>query len=126
LPSFQQSKHYEVCRYYCMDEHTRVPDLLLMSSHVWDRLSAEEQGWVRQAAAASARRQRQLWAEAEALALREIEAAGVAVLRPDPAPFAQQLAPFLADSRQDSLLGPLLRLLEDSLASLPADETPNR
>ena len=41
-PSFYLSRHYEICRYYTLDEHTWVPDVLLISTRVWDDLSAEE------------------------------------------------------------------------------------
>ena len=30
-PSFYLSKHYEIARYFTLDEHTAVPDLLLIS-----------------------------------------------------------------------------------------------
>ena len=33
-PSFHLSKHYEVCKYYTMNEHTAVPDVLLVSTKV--------------------------------------------------------------------------------------------
>ncbi|UCD39304.1 MAG: TRAP transporter substrate-binding protein, partial [Fidelibacterota bacterium] len=45
-PSFYLSRHYEVCKYYSLDEHTAVPDILLMSTVVWNKLSAQEQQWV--------------------------------------------------------------------------------
>ncbi|HMO84581.1 MAG TPA: TRAP transporter substrate-binding protein, partial [Lacipirellulaceae bacterium] len=41
LPSFFSSRHFEVCKHYALNEHTRVPDVLLVSKKVWDRLSPE-------------------------------------------------------------------------------------
>ena len=38
-PSFFFSRHYEVCKYYSLDEHTAVPDILLMSTVIWYRLT---------------------------------------------------------------------------------------
>lgn len=35
LPSFYTSKHYEVCKYYTLDEHTTVPDVLLIGLDIW-------------------------------------------------------------------------------------------
>ena len=29
-PSFYLSRHYEISKYYALDEHTSVPDILLM------------------------------------------------------------------------------------------------
>jgi tripartite ATP-independent transporter DctP family solute receptor len=87
-PSFYISGHYEIARFYTLNEHTRVPDVLLISSSVWNDLSEEERGWLSEAVAESTERQRVLWRAAVDEALSEVEAAGVEVIRPDPAPFA--------------------------------------
>src|SRR5690606_12819451 len=86
-PSFYLSRHYEISKFYSLDEHTMLPDILLVSTHLWERLSPEEQGWLQGAAQASVPYQRALWAEAERQALEEVERAGVRVSRPDKAPF---------------------------------------
>lgn len=91
-PSFYLSRHYEVCRYYCLDEHTAVPDVLLISTKVWNRLSAREQQWLSEAAAESAVYQRALWKEASEDAMAKLRAAGVEVIRPDKAAFAAKVA----------------------------------
>ena len=31
-PSFTSNKHYEICKHFTLDGHTRIPDMLLMSS----------------------------------------------------------------------------------------------
>jgi len=86
-PSFHLSRHYEISRFYSLDEHTMLPDILLVSTHLWERLSGEEQGWLQQAADRSVPYQRALWAQAEAMALEEVQRAGVKVSYPDKAPF---------------------------------------
>ena len=48
-PSFYFSRHYEVCKFYSIDEHTAVPDILLMSTVVWNSLDAQQQDWLQQA-----------------------------------------------------------------------------
>lgn len=30
--SFETSRHFEVCKYYILDEHVRVPDMLVIST----------------------------------------------------------------------------------------------
>jgi len=90
LPSFQTSKHYEVCKYYSFDEHTAVPDVLLVGTQTWNRLSQQEQQWLQEAADASAIYQREVWAKAENDALLIITEAGVQVNYPDKAPFAEK------------------------------------
>lgn len=86
-PSFYLSKHYEVCKYYSLDEHTAVPDILIMSTVVWNRLSGQEQGWLQSAIDESVPYQKRLWKEASDLALSEVQKAGVEVFYPDKSPF---------------------------------------
>ena len=42
-PSFYLSRHYEVCKFYSLDEHTILPDVLLMGTYFWQRLTTQEQ-----------------------------------------------------------------------------------
>ena len=94
LPSFHTSKHYEVCNYYSFDEHTAVPDVLLVGTETWQRLNKEEKKWLQEAADASALYQRELWAKAEEKALTEITKAGVKVNYPDKSLFAEKTSAF--------------------------------
>lgn len=86
-PSFYTSLHYEICKYYILDEHTRPPDILLISNAVWNRLSPEYRSILQQAVDESVDFQRKLWAEKEAENLRQVELAGVTIIRPDKEPF---------------------------------------
>lgn len=90
-PSFYLSKHYEVCKYYSLDEHTAVPDILLMSTIVWNRLSKQEQQWLQEAVDESVVYQRKVWKEAEEEALREVQKAGVEIFHPDKTPFREKV-----------------------------------
>ena len=96
-PSFYLSRHYEVARYYSLNEHTSVPDVLLVSTVVWNDLTRQQQQWLQQAADESAQYEKVLWQQATDEALRAVQAAGVEVTRPDKAPFAELLAPMYAD-----------------------------
>lgn len=90
LPSFYTSKHYEVCKYYSIDEHSSVPDILVMSTFTWNNLTEIEQKWLMDAVKDTTVFQRELWAKAEEEALIEIEKAGVAVNRPDKSIFIKK------------------------------------
>ena len=89
-PSFYTSRHYEVCKYYTLNEHTAVPDILVMSTVAWNSLSDQEKKWMEEAAAEATVYQRQLWQEAEQEALEAVKAAGVEIIRPDKTAFADQ------------------------------------
>ena len=86
-PSLYTSRHYEVCKKYTLNEHTAVPDVLIISTVVWNKLTDQEKKWLQAAADASVPEERKLWAEAEELALDEVQKAGVEIIRPDKAPF---------------------------------------
>ncbi len=89
-PSFFLSRHYEVCQYYSLNEHTSVPDILIIATVAWNRLSPEEQQWLEEAAQEATIFQRKLWAEAEKHALEEVQKAGVEIIYPEKAPFAEK------------------------------------
>ena len=91
-PSFYLTRHYEICKYYTLNEHTAVPDVLLISEHTWKKLGEEEKSWVEKAAFESAIYQSQLWEEAEQRALSAVEKAGVEIIIPDKSDFATQVA----------------------------------
>jgi len=86
-PSFYTSKHYEVAKYYSMDEHTSIPDVLLISKHTWDSLSEQQQQWLQTALDESITYQRKIWQAASDEALAAVIAAGVEVVYPDKAQF---------------------------------------
>lgn len=82
-PSFYTSRHYEVCKYYTLNEHTAVPDVLLIGLVAWRRLSTQEQQWLQEAADEAKTYQRILWQKAEQEALDAVQAAGVEIIIPD-------------------------------------------
>jgi tripartite ATP-independent transporter DctP family solute receptor len=89
-PSFYLSKHYEVAKYYLLDEHTSIPDVLVFSTSVWNEMTPEQQGWLRLAAADSVEKQRELWKASTELALSEVKKAGVQVVEADKTLFAEK------------------------------------
>jgi tripartite ATP-independent transporter DctP family solute receptor len=107
-PSLKSSRHFEVTKYYSLDEHTRIPDLVVFSQTIWKSLSPEIQEWVRQSAAESVTFQRKLWNEETAAALTSLKAAGVEVHRPDTAPFVKKVSP-MYDRLEGGPLAPLVR-----------------
>ncbi len=120
-PSMLTSRHHEVCRYYTLDEHTRVPDIVLINTDSWDRLTAEDQALLMSVAHESAMFQRKLWAEKTREALEALEAAGVEIIRPDPEPFARAVRDLQAEY-EGSPIGDLIRRVR----SMPAANPPVR
>lgn len=88
-PSFYFSHHYEVCKYYTLDEHTAVPDILLMSTVVWNSLTKQEQEWIQKAVDESVEYEKVLWKESTDEALKAVQEAGVQIIHPDKALFIE-------------------------------------
>ncbi len=107
-PSFYTSHHYEVCKYYSLNEHTMVPDVLIVSKKVWDKLSVQEKKWLQQAADESVPVQRKLWAESEKESLEIVKEAGVTVTYPDKVPFAEKVTDLLESYRENDKLYDLI------------------
>jgi tripartite ATP-independent transporter DctP family solute receptor len=111
-PSFLTTRHYEVARYYSLDEHTAVPDVLVIGTAVWRRLTAQQRAWLQQAADDSFDFQRGAWQEATEEAMRVFEAAGVQIIRPEKEAFARAVEPLLASFRADPQMGPLIAAIQ--------------
>jgi tripartite ATP-independent transporter DctP family solute receptor len=90
-PSFYLSKHYEVCKFYSLDEHTAVPDILLMSTVVWNSLNEQQQTWLQEAVDESVEHQKILWKKASDDALKAVQESGVEVIQPDKNPFRESV-----------------------------------
>lgn len=112
-PSFFLSYHYEVCRYYSINEHTTIPDVLLVSTKIWDRLTPQEQQWLQEAADESAVVQRELWMESEQHSLQMVKEAGVQVSYPDKQPFMEMVQPLYEAYKQDERLYDLIKKIQE-------------
>ena len=110
-PSFYLSRHYEVCKYYILDEHTTIPDVVLMSTHLWNSLSEQEQEWVQKAIDLSVIEQRRLWLESEQESLAAVRAAGVEVSYPDKSSFSEKSKSVLEEYQKD----PALKIFIDKI-----------
>ena len=93
IPSFVTGRHFEVCKYFTFTEHQRVPDVLVMSRKIWDELTAEQKGWIEQAAADANVFQRQAWRESEVLNEQIARDAGVEFITVDRTPFMELSKP---------------------------------
>lgn len=96
-PSLYTSKHYEVCKYYSIDEHTALPDVMIVSTKVWESLSEQEQQWLQEAADESATYEYKIWAEATEESLNELKKAGVTISYPDKEPFRAAVESMYSD-----------------------------
>jgi tripartite ATP-independent transporter DctP family solute receptor len=92
-PSYETALHAEVAKYYTLDQHLIVPEILAISKVTWDRLSAEDQELIRQAAVDSVAHQRELWDAQEQASLEAVVASGSEIIEVDKQPFIDAMAP---------------------------------
>ncbi len=93
-PSYDTSSHYEVAKYFSLDEHTRVPEMIIASKITMDKLSKEDQEIIKRAARESQKVQVDSWAEYEKLSEAKVRAAGSQINKiNDQAEFAAAMAP---------------------------------
>ena len=111
-PSFFTSRHYEVCKYYSLNEHTALPDVLIMSTKAYESLNEEQKGWLDEAVEEAKVYQRKVWAEAEAANLKAVEEYGVTVLRPEKGPFMEKVNQMLENYKDDKILYDLIQQIQ--------------
>ena len=112
-PSFYLSRHYEVCKYYIVDEHTMIPDILLVSTHLWNRMSLQEQQWLQKAIDLSVPYQRELWIKSENESLKAVIDAGVVVSYPEKVAFQEATLPMFESFKQDPEIEELIERIQN-------------
>ncbi len=78
-PSYDSVSHYEVAKYYVLDEHTRVPEMQLVAKSTWDKFSDEDKAIIKECALESAKLERELWAAKEKASEDKVRAAGCTI-----------------------------------------------
>lgn len=89
-PSFVSSNHYEVSKYFTLDKHTSIPDVLLIGTKYWEKLSEEERVWVQEAADVSAQAQKSFWNDSVEASMKHARDAGVEIIIPEISIFADE------------------------------------
>lgn len=89
-PSFVSSNHYEISKYYTLDEHSSVPDVLLIGTKFWNKLSEQEKVWVQTSADESAQAQKIFWRESVEESMKVVKDWGVEVIIPEKPLFAEK------------------------------------
>jgi tripartite ATP-independent transporter DctP family solute receptor len=91
-------KHGEICKVYSTDQHAMIPDVLLISSKVWDRISDEDRKIMVDAARESTRNHAVEWDKAIDSAIAEArDKMGVTFVNDvDKAAFRKATEPMLA------------------------------
>jgi tripartite ATP-independent transporter DctP family solute receptor len=83
-PSYLSTSHYEVAKYFILDEHTRVPEITIASKKVFDKLSKEDQVMLRKAMKDAQPYQFKLWVDFEKVAEKTVRDKGSIITEINP------------------------------------------
>ncbi|MFV0263762.1 MAG: TRAP transporter substrate-binding protein [Kluyvera sp.] len=107
------ARHGEVARFYTYDMHTRIPDILLMSSLTLEKLSPEQQRIVQDAIKASIEFEKSAWdAEIEKTKQQAVKDFNVEFFDIDIKPFQQAVQPIYADLKSKPQLDTLYQRIQ--------------
>src|SRR3954463_15188138 len=94
-PSVVAKKFYEVSKFYSLDEHMRIPDVIAMSMKLWSQLNADQQKAVLEAGARTQAYMRGAWKISEVKDVEALKAKFTQIITPDKAPFVEAVAPMV-------------------------------
>jgi tripartite ATP-independent transporter DctP family solute receptor len=93
-PSFVFDNHYQVAKYYTLTEHLIVPEMLVFSKPIWNKLSKDDQALVRKLGREAQMNERVLWGEYEAKAIAKMKESGIQIVPiADKKPFQDAVKP---------------------------------
>lgn len=115
-PSYESTGHYEVAKYYSISQHLIIPETLAINADVYNKLSANDQKILKEAAQESALLQRKLWKERSKASEAKVRGGGSVVNSiPDKSGFQAAMKPvydkFLAANPD---LKPLVKLIQET------------
>lgn len=110
-PSVYDSRHWEVAKHYSLDEHTRIPDMLIFSESIWQGLPLHVQAWIEEAATESVAYQRAVWGAYVEECLVNLKNEGVTIYYPEKEPFQAAVAP-MYQSFDDTPVAPLIQRIQ--------------
>jgi len=101
-PSYVTTGHYKFAPYYTLTEHTMGPEVLVMSLHAWESLSAGDKDIFLEAARKSSMFMRDLWSGLEERSRQQALAAGnVIITQFDRKPFENAMSTIYANTLTD-------------------------
>jgi tripartite ATP-independent transporter DctP family solute receptor len=80
-PSFVFDNHYQVAKFYTVDEHLIVPEMLVFSKKIFDTMSKEDQALLIKFSKEAQQDERKLWEAYEQQAMDKAKAAGIQIIQ---------------------------------------------
>ena len=113
LPTIEAMKFFEVQSAIAMTNHFVASSAIQISKATWDSLSAEEQGWVREAVAAGGAVSDGLTFDKEKTLAADFAAKGLTITEPDLAPFREAMKPYYDQLEAEFGAGSIAEVIGD-------------
>jgi TRAP-type C4-dicarboxylate transport system substrate-binding protein len=84
-PSYLTTSHFEVAKYFIVDEHTRVPEITVGSKKLFDKLPKEDRALILKAMKDAQAYQFKLWVDFEKVAEKTVQEKGSIITQISPA-----------------------------------------
>ncbi len=114
MRSFHSSRHFEAAHFWSQSEHSRAPDILLISQRSLDALRPGDRDLLLDTARASVKVMRELWDASEAAAREAVLEAGVQINAVDGGAFRAAARPLVGDYLRDPAIADIHRRIRDS------------
>lgn len=109
--SYLTSSHYKVAKYYTMDEHLRVPELIIASEKVLPEISTSDWKIISRVAKETTEYQKKLWTEMEEKAKEQLIKEGVILIQlEDRSSFVEAVEPIY--EKYEENYGDLIRQIK--------------
>ena len=82
-PTYATGQHYRYAKYFSLTGHLMIPEILVFSKRTWDTLGKDDQALIRKLGREAQQEQRRLWYAMEESSVRQIQAAGVEIIKVD-------------------------------------------
>ncbi|SDN64181.1 TRAP transporter substrate-binding protein [Bacillus sp. OK048] len=102
LPSYVSANHYQAAKNIILDGHQRVPEVVMVSKVIWDKLSDKDQKIIQEAATESVATEREEWTKMEKDSEAKMKEAGVTIVKVDDVkPWQDKVKPVIDKYRAD-------------------------
>ncbi|MCY4215992.1 MAG: TRAP transporter substrate-binding protein [Flavobacteriaceae bacterium] len=112
IPSFVTSNHYEVCKYYSFNEHTMVPDVVVIGVKFWNQLNEQQRKWLQIAANQSVVEQKKSWNETVLKNMEMLSKANVEFFYPDKTEFSDKTDQLFSKLKEDAKMKGLIEKIQ--------------
>jgi tripartite ATP-independent transporter DctP family solute receptor len=93
-PTYATGQHYRYAKYFSLTGHLMIPEILVFSKKIWDTLGKDDQALIAKFAREAQLDERKRWYEMEEKSVKQIEAAGVEIIKiDDKRPFQDAVKP---------------------------------